>query len=117
MANSLTTTVPQEASTTTDNPQNVGQATSINGQTKNTQPLANQSALNNTSNVVGIPLINTQPNIVILGASTSKVSVLPAPKPKPHHINPIAGGIVILLVIVAVYYALSISRTAKKTTI
>ncbi|HEY4964527.1 MAG TPA: hypothetical protein VIH90_07595 [Candidatus Saccharimonadales bacterium] len=116
MANTLNTTVSQQASTTTDNPQPVGQSTSINNQTKNTQSLASQSALDNTSNVQGIPLINTQPNVVTLSSSTAKVSVTPAPKPKPHHINPIAGGIVILLIVLAVAYVISINRSAKKTT-
>ena len=116
MANTLSTSVSQQASTTTDNPQNIGQTSSINGQTNNTQSLANQPSLNNTSTVQGIPLINTQPNVVTIGATSSKVSVTPAPQPKPHHINPIAGGVVILLIMVAVAYMVSINRSVKKTT-
>jgi hypothetical protein len=116
MANSLTTSVSQQASTTTDNPQPGGQSSSINGQTQNTQLISNQPTLDKTSSNPGIPLINTQPNIVTLGSKTSKVAVTPATPLKPHHINPVAGGVVILLIVLAVAYAVSISRSAKKTT-
>lgn len=117
MANNLTTSVSEEANTTTENPQSVGAASSINGGSKNLQNNTSQASINE-SGLTGIPLGTANPKIVDINKSvnTTKTVATVVVLPKKHHINPVAGGIVLLLIVIAVVVAMGINKSSKITT-
>jgi hypothetical protein len=116
MANNLTTTVSEQASTNTQNPQTVGTSSAVNGNTQNTQSSINGNSLNNSSNVVGIPLGSSVPNAIDLNSSTLTNSVATPISVKAHTVSPYAITFVSLIVLAAVILTVIIYRSSKITT-
>gem|GEM_PF-3355637 len=107
----LTTTSGGGAQTSTQNPQVATQ----DNQTQNSaavQPGTAASLLNSTT---GIPLNNVPVPLVSLNTSTSTTVLTPVAPSRP--INPVLGGLSLLLFVVAIGLFVLTSRTSKNTTI
>ena len=109
-ASNLTTTTGSGAQATTQNPQVATQ----DNQTQNSQAIQPGTAANLLNSTHGIVLNNVPVPLVSLNTSTAT----PPATVQPHStINPVLGGLSVLLFIVAIGLFVLTSRTSKNTTI
>lgn len=111
--NNLTTTSGGDAQTTTQNPQ----VATPGNQTQNSQTVQPGTAASLLTSSQGIPLNNVSVPLVSLNTSTVATPLLVAPATARHAINPVLGGLSVLLFVVAIGLFVLMSRTSKKTTI
>ncbi len=109
-AATLTTTTGSGAQATTQNPQVATQ----DNQTQNSQAIQPGTAANLLNSTQGIPLNNVPVPLVSLNTSTATP---PASIPPHPAINPVLGGLSVLLFVVAIGLFVLTSRSTKNTTI
>lgn len=107
----LTTTTGGGAQATTQNPQVATQ----DNQTQNSTTVQPGTAANLLTSTTGIPLNNVPVPLVSLNTSTATTT--PTPVQPRQAVNPVLGGLSILLFVVAIGLFVLTSRTSKSTTI
>jgi hypothetical protein len=107
----LTTTTGSGAQASTQNPQVATQ----DNQTQNSQTIQPGTAANLLNSTQGISLNNVAVPLVSLTTSTTTASV--APLASHRTINPVLGGLSVLLFVLAIGLFVLTSRTSKNTTI
>ena len=107
----LTTTTSSGAQASTQNPQVATQQ----NQTQNSQAIQPGTAANLLNSGQGIPLNNVPVPLVSLNTSTATSAVVAVPHRQA--INPVLGGISVLLFVVAIGLFVLTSRSSKNTTI
>ena len=110
-ASNLTTSAGGGTQTTTQNPQIATQES----QSQNSQAVQPGTAANLLNSTVGIPLNNVSVPLVSLNTSTATTTLTPVQQ--PHGINPVLGGLSVLLFVVAIGLFVMTSRSSKNTTI